>query len=111
MNFISDFFGKYDERSETIERAAGDLAFKLLWVLTLISLMLIAVLVENGLDSWDLASTIAIAQIAALLISLFVKYYFCWINNIARGRIIAKFATAVVAGTAIVLVLLNFLIA
>ena len=26
MNLIEEFVGKYDERSETIERAAGDLA-------------------------------------------------------------------------------------
>ena len=110
MNFIDEFIGKYDERSETIERAAGDLAFKLLWVLMLIVLMLIPIFMQADFSRQQMAASLFLALVAALMISLFVKYCYCWINNIARGRVIAKYTSAVVISTVLVLVILNMLL-
>lgn len=96
MNFIEEFFGKYDERSETIERAAGDMGFKLLWVLILMVLIMIPVLVNTDMEPRDVLGTVFIVMVASLMVSLFVKYCYCWMNNITRGRVIAKFASALV---------------
>lgn len=110
MNLIEEFIGKYDERSETVERAAGDLAFKLQWVLLLIVMVMIPVMKKTGVSGGDSAEVVFLALVAVLMISLFVKYCYCWINNIARRRIIAKYASALVSSIVLVLVVLNMVL-
>ena len=96
MGFIEEFFGRYDERSEFVERAAGDMAFKLLWVLLLIVLVVGPVMQRAGMGAREVMDVMLIMTIASLMVSLFVKYLYCWIHNIARARIMVKFGAALV---------------
>jgi hypothetical protein len=96
MRFVEEFFGKYDERSETIERAAGDMAFKVLWVLLLIVVAFVSVLMNGGMGSTEILDITVLMTVASLMIALFVKYLYCWINNIARIRVMVKFGAALV---------------
>ncbi len=96
MKFIDEFFGRYDERSEAVERAAGDMAFKVLWVLLLIVLVVMSVMQNSGMGPKTIVDTTVLITITSLLIALFVKYLYCWINNIARLRVMVKFGAALV---------------
>ena len=103
MRFLQILFDKKDERAVSVERAAGNLAFTILWILNLAVLVLfgLAAGLSWRMDNFSLGGLIIIPS--SLLISIAAKYCYCWIKDLNRYRILLKLSASVILSTVLAL--------
>lgn len=84
------FFERYDERSQAIEDAGGNRAFKVLWILLSIGLFFMFFEIVETRGS-TFAKIMALYFIISMISVLCLKYYYCWKRNVDKKLLIAKF--------------------
>lgn len=99
------FFERYDERSQAIENAGGNLAFKIFWVAMLLSLAIIILISDSNTEAAPALKLVFILIIFEMATVLCAKYYYGWTHTIDRKLLIVKFSGTVLGSIIYVLML------
>lgn len=100
-------FYSFDDREIEIENAAGNRAYKVLWVLTMIAISIAATLKMRGMHISVLFESIALMTLLSMFISLCVKYWYCWTRHINKKIIVRRFVTSIFFTIVLLLILMK----
>ena len=100
-------FDSFDDREKEIENAAGNIAFKVFWILILISLFIMISFDAESLAEYQKTSILFSVFILGMFVALSTKYYCCWINGTNKKLLVMKYTVSVISSILFFIVLLQ----